>query len=64
LLAWLLRCLLDAGLPAIHPLVSRALADLERQQRTDGSWEAEDGEAFAVSATVEALRALKGYGRI
>lgn len=63
-LAWLLRCLQDAGLPADHPLVARCLADLISKQRTDGSWESEDGEEFAASATVEALRVLKGYGRI
>jgi len=63
-LAWLLRCTQDAGLPADHPLVARSLVNLERKQRADGSWESEDGEKFAVSATVEALRVLKGYGRI
>jgi hypothetical protein len=63
-LAWLLRCLRDAGLPAEHPLAARSLADLERKQRPDGSWESEDGEEFAVSATVEALRALRGYRRV
>jgi len=60
-LAWLLRCLQDAGLPAEHPLVARCLADLRRKQQPDGNWESENGEAFAVSATVEALRVLKGY---
>ena len=63
-LAWLLRCLQDAGLPADHPLVARCLADLISKQQADGSWESEDGEEFAASATVEALRVLKGYGRI
>jgi hypothetical protein len=65
-LAWLLRCLQDAGLPVKHALVSRALADLERKQRPDGSWEPEEGEGeeHAANATVAALRALKGYGRI
>ena len=63
-LAWLLRCLQDAGLPADHPLVARCLADLIGKQRADGSWESEDGEEFAVSATVEALRVLKGYEHI
>ena len=63
-LAWLLRCLQDAGLPVDHPLVARCLADLERNQQRDGSWESEDGERYAASATVEALRVLRGYGRI
>jgi hypothetical protein len=63
-LVWLLRCLQDAGLPADHPLVARCLADLERKQRPDGSWEPDEGEEHAVNATVAALRALKGYGLI
>lgn len=63
-LAWLLRCLQDAGLPADHPLVAHCLADLICKQRTDRSWESEDGEEFAASASVEALRVLKGYRRI
>jgi hypothetical protein len=62
-LAWLLRCLQDAGLPADHPLVSRCLTDLKRKQLPDGSWEPEEGEGEenAVNATVAALRALKRY---
>lgn len=64
LAAWMLRCLQDAGLPRAQPLVARALADLQRKQRSNGSWESEDGEAFAVSATLEALRVLKGYGEV
>lgn len=62
-LAWLLRCLQDAGLPANHPLVARALTDLQRKQRSDGSWEPEEGEGeqHAVNATVAALRELKRY---
>jgi hypothetical protein len=63
-LAWLLRCLQDAGLPADHPLVARCLADLECKQQPDGSFEPESGERYAVDATVAALRALKGYGLI
>jgi hypothetical protein len=65
-LAWLLRCLQDAGLPAEHSLVTRSLDDLERKQRPDGSWEPEEGEGenLASNATVAALRVLKGYARI
>jgi hypothetical protein len=62
--AWLLRCLGDAGLPAERGLVARCLADLEGKQRADGSWGSEDGEEHAAGATVEALRALRAYGRI
>jgi hypothetical protein len=65
-LAWLLRCLQDAGLSAGHPLVARCLDDLKRKQRSDGSWAPEEGEGkeHAVNATVAALRALQGYGLI
>jgi hypothetical protein len=65
-LAWLLRCLQDAGLPAEHRLANRALQDLEHMQRTDGSWAPEEGEGEeqAARATVDALRAQKGDGRI
>jgi len=65
-LAWLLRCLQDAGLGTDHPLVVRSLADLEHKQRPDGSWEPEEGEGekHAANATVSALRAFKRYGLI
>ncbi len=63
-LAWLLRCLQDAGLPADHPLVARCLADLEHKQQPDGSWDAEDGEKYTINATIEALRAFQEYGWI
>jgi len=65
-LAWLLRCLHDAGPSADHPLTAHCLADLARKQRPDGSWAPEEGEGekHTVNATLWALRALKGYGRI
>jgi hypothetical protein len=63
-LAWLLRCLGDAGLAAGQPLVARCLTDLERKQRPGGSWSSESGAEYTADATVEALRALKCYGRI
>jgi len=62
-LAWLLRCLKDAGVPASHPLVARSLDDLERKQQPDGSWES-GAVGHAASATIEALRELRRYGRI
>jgi hypothetical protein len=65
-IAWLLRCLKDAGLSSDHPLVHRAIIDLEGKQRADGSWEPEpgEGEKHAVNATLSALRALSSYERI
>ena len=63
MLAWMLRCLKDVDLPFDHPLVARVLDDLERQQRTDGSWPAAEGEHRAVEITVAVLRELKRYGR-
>ncbi|RDE10691.1 MAG: hypothetical protein C4K49_12685 [Candidatus Thorarchaeota archaeon] len=63
-LACLLCCFRDAGLLGDHPLVKRALDELARKQRPDGSWSSEGGEKFAVSATIEALRVLKHYGRV
>ena len=48
------------------PLAARCLANLERKQRPDGSWAPEEGEGeqHAANATLGALRALKGCGRI
>jgi len=63
-LAWLTCCLRDAGLPAHHPFVKRCLSELVEKQRPDGSWDSEDGEAFAANATIEALRVIKHYGVI
>jgi hypothetical protein len=65
-LAWLLRCLQDAGLPVDHPLVARCQADLKRRQRPEGSWEPEEseGEDHALNATVAALWAFREYGLI
>jgi len=61
-LAWLVCCLRDAELPAHHPFVERCLDELVKKQRPDGSWDSEDGEAFAANATIEALRVIKHYG--
>lgn len=64
MLAWMLRCFKDVDLPFDHPLVARALDDLEKQQRPAGNWPAAEGEHRAVEVTVTALRELKRYGRI
>ncbi|MFX0025819.1 MAG: prenyltransferase/squalene oxidase repeat-containing protein [Candidatus Hermodarchaeota archaeon] len=65
-LAWLLRCLNDAGLSRSHALVERCLVDLKRKQRIDGSWqpENEEGEDHSVNATIEAVHAFKKYNLI
>lgn len=63
-LAWLMFCFRDAGLRVNYPFVKRCLNELVKKQRPDGSWDSEDGEAFAVHATIEALCVIKHYGRI
>ena len=63
-LAWLLRCLRDAGLAKDHSLVRRSLEGLIRKQRSDGGWDSEDGDRYAPSATVEVLRLLHDFGEI
>jgi hypothetical protein len=60
-MAWLCLCLRDAGLPADYPFVKHCLEELAKKQRADGSWDSEDGEEYAVNATIEALNALKHY---
>jgi hypothetical protein len=64
LLAWLCCYLRDAGLDTEHPFVKRCLENLLKKQRSDGSWDSENGEAFAANATVEALRVIKHYGLV
>ena len=65
-LAWLLRCLKDAGLSSEHPLVDRCLTDLKKKQRRDGSWQPEtgEGEKHSVNATIGALHAFKRFNVI
>jgi len=60
--AWALDCLSKAGLPAQHPFVERCIDALLPRQKPDGSWASEDGEASAVSATIQVLKVLKRYG--
>jgi len=63
-LAWMLRCLANAEVPAHHALVQRALEALSRWQRHDGAWDGEDAPRFDVTSTIDAVRALKSYGRL
>lgn len=61
-IAWALDCLNRAGLQENHPFTQKCLTELLNQQMPDGSWSSEDGEAFAVDATIGALKVLKLYG--
>lgn len=60
-IAWALDCLSRGGLPKNHPFIDEYLAELVRRQKSDGSWAAEDGDAFAVGATIQVLKVLKRY---
>lgn len=62
-LAWLLTTLAAAGVPAHHPTVRGAVQRLGRLQHPDGRWPSDDGPARDVHATLEALRALRWFGR-
>lgn len=55
-LAWALDCLLRAGVSPAEPFYARALRMLCERQLPDGSFASEDGDAFAVSATIQALK--------
>ena len=63
-ISWALAFLGRAGVPAEHHFVAKCLDELTRRQQADGSWGSEDGEAFAVGATIEALKVLKHYRRL
>jgi len=60
-IAWALDCLSRAGLPGSYPFVKKCLSELVNRQRPDGSWSSEDGEDFAVGATIGVLKVLKFY---
>lgn len=63
-LAWLSRCLRDAGLEHRYSLVEQALNALERLQQANGSWSSAEGAEYSGMATVDAIRVLKDFGRI
>jgi hypothetical protein len=59
--AWALDCLSSGGLPKSHPFIESCLWELFRRQKPDGSWASEDGESFAVGATIQVLKVFKRY---
>jgi squalene cyclase len=61
-IAWALDCLGKARLPREHLFIEEGLAELCQRREPSGSWSSEDGEAYAVGATIGALKALKLYG--
>lgn len=61
-MAWALDCLSRAGVSKEHPFVDRCLAELVHRQAADGSWSSEDGEAYAVGATIQMVKVLQRYG--
>ncbi len=63
-IAWALECLGRARLPRVHPFVNDCLAELEQRQNPDGVWISEDGDAFTVDATINALKAFKLFGAL
>jgi hypothetical protein len=63
-IAWTLDCLSRGGLPKSHPFVAQCLEELLPRQKSDGSWASEDGDDFAVSATIQVLKVLKRYSLV
>lgn len=61
-LAWVLRCLAAAAVPADDVFVSAALAELDRRRQPDGGWASEEGLAFVVNAVIDAVKALIHFG--
>ena len=60
-IAWALDCLSAGGLLKSHPFIERCLWELFHRQKPDGSWASEDGETFAVGATIQVLKVFKRY---
>ena len=61
-MAWALDVLTRAGLPKDAPFVQRGVELLCQRQAEDGSWAAEDGQGFAITATLQVLRVIKRCG--
>jgi prenyltransferase beta subunit len=58
---WCLECFYVAGILRDVPIVIRCIDRVTELQREDGAWASTDGEKYAVSNTVNALRVLKMY---
>jgi squalene cyclase len=61
-IAWLLWCLFSADFAESDESVRHFLSLLSKSQNPDGSFTSEDGGEFSVSATLEAIKALKYFG--
>jgi len=60
-ISWMLWCFMVADVPKENIFVSKMLNKLRGKQRDDGSFASEDGEEFAVGATLEAIKVLLLY---
>jgi hypothetical protein len=57
-ISWMLWCFVIAHIPKENPFAARMLHELPLRQRLDGSFASEDGDEFAVNATIEALKVI------
>lgn len=55
-ISWMLWAFLKGGAPLENSFFTRMYEQLLRRQKNDGSFLAEDGEEYAVNATIEALK--------
>jgi len=60
-ISWMLWCFALADVPKENIFVSKMLNKLRGKQRDDGSFASEDGEEFAVGATLEAIKVILLY---
>ncbi|MFQ5758267.1 MAG: prenyltransferase/squalene oxidase repeat-containing protein [Candidatus Bathyarchaeia archaeon] len=58
---WCLECFHVAGVSKDNPLVKRCIARVTELQKENGAWASGDGEKYAVSNTINALRVLRMY---
>jgi hypothetical protein len=63
-LTWMIVALRTAGIPASQTLITKALTKLTSSQQQNGQWPSDDGPAYDVHTTLEALFALKLCSKI